>query len=196
VIRHLAGSIIFSLVLIGGSYTLYNLSKQHLGKAQIQHAALRSDAHDINQRLLRTQQDEPAVRIAISRFEALSNLGVIGPERRLEWSDQVKLIEQGLHITDARFTLSPQRQIMAVPGAASYNILGSTMQWNASLLHEGDLVRFLAALQEITSAVIVPTRCTLTDRSSQNTMENSIDADCQFDWLTIAPAQLSKTATP
>lgn len=195
-IRHLAGSIIFALILVGASYALYNLSHQRLGRAQIQHAALRSDAHDINQRLQRTQQDEPAVRIAISRFEALSNLGVIGPERRLEWADQVKLIEQGLHITNARYTLSPQKQIMPVPGAASYNIFGSTMQWHATLLHEGDLVRFLAALQEITSAVIVPTHCTLSDRSSQSAMENSIDADCQFDWLTIAPAQLNKSATP
>ncbi|WP_018607767.1 hypothetical protein [Uliginosibacterium gangwonense] len=195
-IRHLAGSIIFSLILIGGSYTLYNLSQQRLVKAQIQHAALRTDAHDINQRLQRTQQDEPAVRIAISRFEALSNLGVIGPERRLEWSDQVKLIEQNLHITDARYTLSPQKQIMPVQGATSYNILGSSMQWHASLLHEGDLVRFLAALPEITSAVVVPSRCTLTDRSSQSTVGSSIDADCQFDWLTVAPAQLTKTATP
>lgn len=191
-IRHLAGSLLLAALLTGLGYSLYAFAHQDVVKARSEHAKLRAEAINLRQRLQRTQQDEPAVRLAIKQFSALSEQGVIGPEHRLDWADSLRRIQQDLRLPKAEFALQPQKRIASLPNAAPYALYASSMQWRANLLHEGDLLRFLEAVQEIDSAVILPSRCTLTDRSSQAEERNGIDADCQLDWLSIAPAAATK----
>jgi len=191
-IRHLAGSLILAAVLFGGGYSLYTVSHKNLTQAQAHHANLRSEAASLRQRLQTTLQDEPAVRLAIKQFSTLSEQGIIGPEHRLDWADSLRRIQQDLHLPKAEFALQPQKHIAPLPNAATYALYASTMQWRARLLHEGDLLRFLEAVKQIDSAVIFPSRCTLSDRGSQPEERNGIDADCQLDWLSIAPGAANK----
>lgn len=191
-IRHLAGSLIAALILSSAGYALHAWAQHQLGRQRQQHDKLIADARQVHERLQRTQQDEPAVRLAIQQFNTLRTQGVIGPEHRLEWIDQLREIERSLRLPKSEFSLQPQRQLAAIPGAAPYATYSSRMEWRAALLHEGDLLRLLKRLQGIQSAVVHPSACSLSDSNAASGEPGSLDTRCQFDWLSIAPAEESK----
>ena len=124
-IRHLAGSLLAALFLSGTGYALHAWAQHRLDQQRQQHGKLVAEARQTRERLQRTQQDEPAVRLAIQQFDTLRAQGVIGPEHRLEWIDQLREIERSLRLPKSDFSLQPQRQLAAIPGAAPYAIYSS-----------------------------------------------------------------------
>lgn len=191
-IRHLAGSLILALICIAAGYGLFALAHHDVVRTRSQHEKLRTDALAVRDRLQHTQQDEPAVRLAIQQFDALSKQGVIGPERRLDWADSLRQLQQALRLPKAEFTLQPQRRLGPVANAAPYSLYLSPMLWRARLLHEGDLLRILAAVRNIPSSVVVPSQCMLTGDAASTSTPTGLEVECQFDWLTIAPDTAAK----
>lgn len=187
-IRHLAGSLLAALFLSGTGYALHAWAQHRLDQQRQQHGKLVAEARQARERLQRTQQDEPAVRLAIQQFDTLRAQGVIGPEHRLEWIDQLREIERSLRLPKSDFSLQPQRQLAAIPAAAPYAIYSSRMEWHAALLHEADLLRLIDRLPGIRSAVVHASACSLTDSAPPAGEPDKLDTRCQFDWLSIAPA--------
>jgi hypothetical protein len=114
---------------------------------------------------------------------------VLGEERRLEWADAIARIRAQRELLDLRYRVERQQLLVSVPGKpANVDFFSSTMQVNMALLHEGDLLRFLADLRASGNAYYSVKKCVVT-RNAQAaagaTLAPRLRADCNVDLITI-----------
>ena len=122
-------------------------------------------------------------------YQQLKKLNVLGEERRLEWADALSRIRTQRELLDLRYRVERQKTLVSVPGKpANVDFFASTMRVDLALLHEEDLLRFLADLRASGNAYYSVRRCTL-ERTGQAATGTSISprlrADCAIDLLTI-----------
>ena len=108
---------------------------------------------DIQTKLSRAREEEQELRDKIGRFQALKAQGYIGPEKRLDWIETLARIKTARRIFKLDYEFAPQRPVDAAilpAGAAAggFEIMASQMKLQLQLLHEGELLSFLAELRE------------------------------------------------
>lgn len=159
--------------------------------AEQAHTEAERERTAILNRLLQAQRDEPEILRAIARFEALKREGVIGAERRLEWAEQVARVKTAYRIAPFDFELAPRRRLDAAGDPLALH--ASTMTLRAQLLHEGDLLRVLAAIRRLGRAEILPRRCSA-ERLQASAAPAAADPgpaptlqiQCELDWITLS----------
>ena len=142
-----------------------------------------------NERLARISEEEREVSEKIDVYQRLKGLNILGEERRLEWADAIQRIRAQRELLDLRYAVERQRQLFSAAGKpANVDFFASTMKVQLALLHEADLLRFLADLRESGNAFYAVRRCELT-RTGQaitgTTMTPRLRADCDIDLITI-----------
>jgi hypothetical protein len=142
-----------------------------------------------NERLARISEEEREVSEKIDVYQRLKGLNILGEERRLEWADAIQRIRAQRELLDLRYAVERQRQLFSAAGKpANVDFFASTMKVQLALLHEEDLLRFLADLRESGNAFYAVRRCDLA-RTGQAiggaTMTARLRADCDIDLITI-----------
>ena len=118
-------------------------------------------------------------------YRQLQDAGFIADENRLEWVRALREGASELSLPYLRYSVDAQRRYNDAAGLTS--VLGSTMEIQAGLVHELDLLRLIDRLSGA-PGVFVVTGCSLRwigaaiEPSATNT---NISADCQLEWLTI-----------
>ncbi len=157
-------------------------AKQRLGVVQVERAQNR-------ERLLRIADEEREVNEKLAVYRRLKDLGVLGPERRLEWADAITRIRAQRSLIDLRYRVEPQQQLVSLPGKpGSVDFYASTMKVNLALLHEEDLFGFLADLRASGYAYYVVRRCALTRTGVPPPAANlaaRLNAECDIDLITV-----------
>ncbi len=159
-----------------------SMERQRLAAAQTERTQMRD-------RLSRISEEEREVNQKIRVYRQLKALNVIGPERRLDWTDSISRIKVSRELLDVRYRVDRQNMISSVPGKpGSVDFYASTMKVDIALLHELDLLRFLGDLRESGNAYYSVRRCGL-NRTAQPAASTSIAprllADCEIDLITI-----------
>ncbi|MBE7424320.1 MAG: hypothetical protein DPW12_14905 [Rhodocyclaceae bacterium] len=185
----LAAAILMAAV---GGAAVYAAMELH--KAETKNRAVaqskRSESHG---RLARARDEEQEIKQKIARYNALSGRGIFGEERRLDWVERVRAIRSGRKLYDIQYEIAPQQALdpaVAPIASANYDFLSSTMQLRMKLLHEGDLLNFLADLREQAPAYIRARRCDV-ERLPKGAVAQSeavppqLGAECAIDWITI-----------
>ena len=96
-------------------------------------------------------------------YQRLKQLNILGEERRLEWADAITRIRTQRELLDLRYRVDRQRLLASVPGKpANVDFFASTMRVELALLHEEDLLRFLADLRDSGNAYYAVRNCALT----------------------------------
>src|SRR5207253_1221959 len=157
--------------------------------AQGQLAAAQGERRQNNERLARISEEEREVSEKIDVYQRLKQLNILGEERRLEWADAITRIRTQRELLDLRYAVDRQRLLSSAPGKpANVDFYASTMRVDLALLHEEDLVRFLADLRESGNAFYAVRKCALA-RTGQAvtgaTMTPRLRADCEIDLVTI-----------
>jgi hypothetical protein len=98
--------------------------------------------------------------------------GYIGPEKRLDWIETLARIKTSRRIFRLDYEFAPQRPADAaiLPGGAAaggFEIMASQMKLQLQLLHEGELLAFMAELRESVQALIQVRSCTHRAHSRQ-----------------------------
>lgn len=149
--------------------------------------------NDVKAKLSRAREEEQELREKIGRFQALKAQGFIGPEKRLDWIETVARIKTARRIFKLDYELSPQRPVDAalLPGGAAaggYEIMASQMKLQLHLLHEGELLGFLAELRKSVEAMIQVRSCVI-ERLPPSKVDRSTNAqlraDCTLEWITL-----------
>jgi len=142
-----------------------------------------------NERLARISEEEREVSEKIDVYQRLKGLNILGEERRLEWADAIQRIRAQRELLDLRYAVERQRQLFSAAGKpANVDFFASTMKVQLALLHEEDLLRFLADLRESGNAFYAVRRCELTRTGQAGTgatMTPRLRADCDIDLITI-----------
>lgn len=179
------------MALMGGGsvWTTQQLQKSS-EKAFKDAAAAR---REIQSKLARAQEEQQELRDKIGRFQALKTRGFIGPEQRLDWIETIARIKAARRIFKLDYEFSPQRPVDAsiLPGGAAaggFEIMASQMQLQMQLLHEGELLAFLAELREAVQALVQVRSCTIGRLAPGNADRGNnaqLKAECTLEWITL-----------
>ena len=188
-LRQLALPIIIAVAFLGCGIALIWSAGGALRSAQGALAAAQAERRSNNERLARISEEEREVKQKIDVYQRLKSLSILGPERRLEWADAITRIRKERELLDLRYTVERQRLLSSVPGKpANVDFFASTMKVDLALLHEEDLLRFLADLRQSGNAFYAIRKCALSrtgQAATGTSMTPRLRAECEIDLITI-----------
>jgi len=188
-LRKLALPLAAALVLLGAGAALIWAVDQALKSAERAAAAAQAERQQNGERLARIAEEEREVKEKINVYQRLKTLNILGEERRLEWADAVARIRTQRELLDLRYRVERQRLLVSLPGKpGSVDFFASAMRVELALLHEEDLLRFLADLRDSGNAFYSVRSC-LVQRSGPGgngaAIAARLRAECSIDLITI-----------
>ena len=188
-LKRLIAPLVIALALLGAGAALMWSAAGALRSAQAQLAVAQSERRQNNERLARIAEEEREVSEKIDVYQRLKSLNILGEERRLEWADAITRIRTERELLDLRYIVERQKLLTSAPGKpGSVDFYASTMKVELALLHEEDLLRFLADLRQSGNAFYAVKKCALT-RTGQAvagaTMTPRLRGECDIDLITV-----------
>ena len=179
------------LVAAGGAVVFASLQLLQSEKKDNREALARRG--EIQKKLMRARDEEQEIKQKITRFQELAKRGIIGEEQRLDWVEQVRQIKTARKLFDIEYEIAPQRPLdtaTAPDSSGEFEFLVSTMRLKMQLLHEEDLLNFLADLRATVHAYLRVKDCAVerlpknqNDRGGKTTPQ--LQAECTIDWITL-----------
>lgn len=186
--KKMALPLVAVLALAAGGAALIVSAGKLLARERQQLAAARDERKQSAERLSRISEEEREVSEKLDVYRRLLELNILGPERRLEWADAMNRIRVQREL-DLRYRVERQRLLVSAPGKpAPVDFYASTMKVELALLHEEDLVRFLADLRASANAYYSVQKCSLTRTGVAPGAANlspRLRAECDIDLVTI-----------
>ena len=188
-IRRLAAPCAVALALLAAGAALLWSAGAALATAQRELAAAQAERRQASERLARIAEEEREVKEKIDLYRRLKQFNILGEEQRLEWADAINRIRRERELLDLRYQVERQRLLVSTPGKpANVDFYASTMKVDLALLHEEDLMRFLADLRESGNAFYSVKKCALTRTGqalSGATISPRLRGECEIDLITI-----------
>lgn len=180
--------LIFLALIVAGAAVILQTNKALIAARQ-QLVAAQQERTQNRERLSRIAEEEREVNQKIRVYRQLRALNIIGPERRLDWTDSIARIRVAREILDVRYRVERQGMFSSLPGnPGSVDFFASAMKVELALLHELDLLRFLGDLRDSGNAYYAVRRCTM-NRTGQPAAAASLAprlaAECEIDLITI-----------
>jgi len=180
---------LLALALLAGGGGLIWSADIALKSAQRAAAAAQAERQQSGERLARIAEEEREVKEKINVYQRLKALNILGEERRLEWADAVTRIRTQRELLDLRYRVERQRLLATLPGKpGNVDFFASTMRVDLALLHEEDLLRFLADLRDSGNAYYSVRSCQLSRTGpggAAAVIAPRLRAECTIDLVTI-----------
>jgi len=178
-----------AIVLIGVGVWLIKITGEARAKAQAQLTSAQAERRQKADRLARIAEEERDVSEKLDVYKQLKRLNIIGEERRLEWADAVARIRNQRELLDLTYRVDRRKLLKSVPGnPGSVDFFASTMTVGLELLHEEDLLRFLADLRESGNAYYSVKSCGVRrtgQAATGTTITPRLRASCEIDLVTV-----------
>jgi len=186
-----AGSLGIALATVFASYWHMDEARTSERQALVSRDSARS-------RLVHAETEKSEIRLYQPQFLALRRKGLIGEERRLDWVEAVRQVQEQRRLLPLSYEIEPQQpyRLETRFPTGDYQLLGSRMILHMDLLHELDLFHFLADLR--LAGTFTVQDCTIRRSASAGTtpLAPSLSADCTLNWLTLTPAAAAKGLRP
>lgn len=123
------------------------------------------------------------------KYLDLVRQGFIGEERRIEWIDDLRTINQQYKLFGITYSIGAQENykppFSLVTGA--FELHRSAMKIETPLLHEGDLLTIVDALATRHLAPFLLRDCVISriGAKEKNKFVPNLHAGCEIDWLTV-----------
>lgn len=123
-------------------------------------------------------------------YHALVARGVVGRERRLAWIETLREVAEQIKLPSLRYEISAQMPYQPEIDLAlgPFQVYESRMRLDLGLLHEGDLLRFLDALQAREVGLFLLRSCEIKRRATELVFAPravNLRALCELSWLTV-----------
>jgi hypothetical protein len=188
-LARLAFPTLAAIVLIAAGVWLVTIAGESRVKAQAQFAAAHAERRQNSDRLARIAEEEREVREKLDVYKQLKRLNILGEERRLEWADAISRIRNERELLDLTYRVNRQRLLKSLPGKpGSVDLYASTMTVQLDLLHEEDLLRFLADLRASGNAYYSVRTCSMRrtgQAATGTTITPRLRANCEIDLITV-----------
>lgn len=144
----------------------------------------------ISNRYLATDEEEALIRQYYPEFMNYYHRGILGRERRLDWIETLKAAGEIIDIPSLRYEISSQSEYQnQLPvNMGRYRLYSSTMRISMDMLHEGDLLRLLDALNRMQSGLYTVSDCTFSQRGPINldsADRGNISSTCNLHWFNV-----------
>lgn len=184
-LKKLSPPLAIMMLLCGIAGTLAWVTEREVQQARVERNQAAEAKTRIEMRLRQFHSDELEIKDRGQLLQRLQARGIIGEEKRLDWTEQLRDTQRELHLPGMKYEFAPQTGLQNgnTPGYGWFN---SPMRLQLRLLHEGDLLNFLDRIQREAKALVVVRACKLaappTSTGNRETLA-ALDADCELDWL-------------
>lgn len=188
-LKRLALPLLIGLALLAVGTGIVMTSREAERAAQVRLAQAQGERRQNAERLARIAEEEREVSQKMDVYKQLKALNILGEEQRLEWADAINRIRVQRELLDVRYRIERQKLLTSAPGKpANVDFFSSTMRVDLQLLHEEDLLRFLADLRASGNAYYSVKKCVL-NRTGQAVggiaMTPRLSASCEIDLITV-----------
>jgi len=188
-LKRLALSRLIGVVLFAIGAGIVVISREGVRAAQVRLTQAQGERRQNAERLARIAEEEREVSQKMDVYKQLKALNILGEEQRLEWADAINRIRVQRELLDVRYRVERQKLLTSAPGKpANVDFFSSTMRVDLQLLHEEDLLRFLADLRASGNAYYAVKKCSL-NRTGQAVggivMTPRLSASCEIDLITV-----------
>ena len=142
------------------------------------------------ERVSKVSVEEREIRENLVHYQKLVERGMIGPERRLDLIDAITRIKTARRLYEIRYQIDAQGPLdyPGVNAKGSNAFMVSRMNLNMQLLHEEDLVNFLADLNAVGKSYVSVRSCSVTRNppgQPSRTLTPRLRAACVVDLITL-----------
>lgn len=165
-------------------------SQRDAEKAGQERDAALSARNQIDQRLRQVRTEEQDIRDRTRLLQQLKDSGISGEERRLDWMETLRDAQRELRIPGMTYEFGAQASLDN-GNEPAYAWFASPLRLQLRLLHEEDLVHFLARIQKQARALVIVRSCKLSPLPRQadgRAAMAQLGAECEMQWLTVRPA--------
>ena len=179
--------IVLLAVLVAGALAIYYSDRLKKAARQqlTQQQGLLKEART---RLQKSGEEKDIIVKYLDDFRRLESSGFIGEEQRINWLDGLRLANQQADLFGVDYQIGTQKPY---PYAAEFNpgqimLNQSLMKLNFRLLHEEDLMRFLAALARQGGGIFTVDQCVIKRLNTGGVIrfQPNIGAECDLSWIT------------
>jgi hypothetical protein len=144
------------------------------------------------ERVARVSEEERGIRDDLVYYEQMRQHGIVGEQSRLDWIESIAKIKNDRKLFEIRYNFEAQRPVdypgLVATGGAEFVV--SRLKLDMLLLHEGDLLNFLADLQASIKAHVSVRNCTVTrivrgTAPSATSLQPRLRAECQVDLISL-----------
>ena len=196
-LRRLRVPFVAALLLAGLGVAALVLTENNLAEDE----QLRKAGHDrlvaARDQLAKVSEEEQEIRNNLVQFKQISDRGMTGAERRLEWIETLAAIQKKRRLFQVQYNLEPQRAV-DYPGVAQNQkggagtFMASKMRLELQLLHEEDLLNFLADLRAAGGSFASVRSCSISRTEGTGAgggpLRPRLRASCVIDMITLKAA--------
>jgi len=181
-----------AIVLLALGAACLITSGYFLDAARAAQGATRLSRVAAQERVSRVSEEEREIRDDLVYFEQMRQRGVVGEQSRLDWIESIARIKNERKLFEIKYNFEAQKPLdypgLVSTGATEFVV--SRLKLDMLLLHEGDLLNFLADLQASIKAHVSVRSCNVTrvERGaapSATSLQPRLRAECQVDLVTV-----------
>lgn len=196
-LKRLRIPLVAALLLAGLGAAALMLTENNLAEAE----QLRKAGHDrlvaARAQLAKVSEEEQEIRNNLVQFKQISDRGMTGAEKRLEWIETLAAIQKKRRLFQVQYNLDPQRAV-DYPGVAQNQkggggtFMASRVKLELQLLHEEDLLNFFADLRATGESFASLRSCSISRAEGVVTgggpLRARLRASCVIDMITLKAA--------
>ena len=174
-------------VLLIGATAIYYTDRLRVA-AQVQLRQQQAQLKEARTRVQKSGDEKDVIVKYLGAYQQLQRAGFVGEEQRINWLDGLRLANQEADLFGVDYQIGTQGPY---PFAAIYDpgqlvLNRSRMQLRFRLLHEEDLVRFLAALRRRGGGIFTVDQCMLQRIDTRGVIryQPNVNAECELSWIT------------
>ncbi len=174
-----------ALLLVAG--LLAWSTQSDVSKAEQERNAARAARTQIEVRLRQVRNEEQEIKERAHLLQRLQSAGIAGEERRLDWMELLRDTQRQLRLPGMKYEFGVQTSLDGGK-LATDGWYASPLRIQFRLLHEGDLLNFLARIQKDASALVLVRACKLGPLPGQPDTRAAmaqLGAECEMQWLTV-----------
>ncbi len=178
----LAIALVVSIGMLSASYQFWESTDKSLKRVERQ-------LRDARDKFRTIDEQEAKIATYYPQFQELERQGIIGPERRLDWIENLSQADENLKLPKLAYSIDTQELFTTefpLAGGA-YELYASKMDLQLGLLHGQDLFRLLSWLDDDAQGLYSVAACDLTRSLDDpgSPRQAHLTSKCELRWFTI-----------
>lgn len=186
----LIAAVVASVLLVNYSAKKYAVEQQNVRAARVQ-------MEEASKRYRDSDLEKAMISRYLPKYRALEARGFIGSENRISWIDALRIADQQAGGFGVQYQLSaqgPYKGLLSDDPIAS-QLRRSTMDIRFGVVHEGQFLAFLDALEAQDAGMFALRSCSLEPihRDKPQPRTQNLNARCAIDWVTLVPPEAAQS---
>jgi len=178
--------VLLAALAIGAALVYW--THQRAAEARQGYAREQTALDQMRGRLARVDEEQRIILRYAPAYQRLLEQGIVGAEQRANWLDALRAASQAMHGFGVDYQVSGQQAALFKIDAGTHEVQQSAMKLRMRLLHEGDLLTFLSALDAQQAGLPLLQDCIIQRLATgpfTARFEPKLSADCTVAWVTL-----------